>query len=127
MPEQQVFFKQEARGLSIEVLKTYDYAFAREAFENMDEAAHRALFDVLDINSNYELADIPVSGSQEFLDFLWEEVLESAREDGNILSFFIVTETAEREARHLYVSPDWPSAERFARNRLGIRPAPTPA
>ena len=44
--------------------------------------------------------------------------MEQAREDGNLLSFFIVNETVGPHRESLYVSPDWPSAEAFAKERL---------
>jgi hypothetical protein len=50
--------------------------------------------------------------------FLWDEMLEQAREDGSLLSFFIVNETAGPRIQGLYVSPDWPSAEAYAKLRL---------
>ena len=39
MPQQEVFFAQKIGERSIEVVKTYDEAFAREAFGNMDANA----------------------------------------------------------------------------------------
>jgi hypothetical protein len=33
-------------------------------------------------------------------------------------SFFVVVETNAGKAEELYVTPDWPSAEVFARNRI---------
>jgi hypothetical protein len=36
VPQQEVFFAQKIGERSIEVLKTYDATFAREAFGNMD-------------------------------------------------------------------------------------------
>jgi hypothetical protein len=50
-------------------------------------------------------------------------LLEHAREDGNLLSFFIVNETNGRHSESLYVSPDWPSAESYAKQRLSAVPA----
>jgi hypothetical protein len=49
---------------------------------------------------------------------LWEELLEAAREDGSLLSFFVVNEATGSRSESLYVSPDWPSAEAFARSRI---------
>ena len=42
----------------------------------------------------------------------------TAREDGNLLSFFIVNQTKGGHTESLYVSPDWPSAEAFAQSQL---------
>jgi hypothetical protein len=44
--------------------------------------------------------------------------LESAREYGQEVSFFIVNETRDRRSESVWVSPDWPSAESFAKQRL---------
>jgi hypothetical protein len=49
---------------------------------------------------------------------VWEDVEQEAREDGNLLSFFVVLEGRDNQDSPLYVSPDWPSAERFARTRV---------
>jgi hypothetical protein len=38
--------------------------------------------------------------------FLWVELLEQAREDGPLLSFFIVNEMMGRLNENLFVSPD---------------------
>jgi hypothetical protein len=53
-------------------------------------------------------------------DFLWEELLEAAREDGNLLSFFVVNEAKGNVSESIYVSPDWPSAEAFAKKRIVV-------
>jgi hypothetical protein len=53
----------------------------------------------------------------------WEDIEEDAREDGNILSFFVVTEKRNGDEKPVYVSPDWPSAEIFAKSRLANSPA----
>jgi hypothetical protein len=114
MPKQEVVFEEKAGDRRIEVLKVYDQAYAREAFENMDEAARKVLWDSLGINENYDAADVPPIDDPASEDFLWDELLDSAREDGNLLSFFVVNERSES----VYVSPDWQSAEAFAKNRL---------
>lgn len=49
--------------------------------------------------------------------FLWDELLEQAREDGQLLSFFIVNETTGKRSESLFVSPDWPNAELYAKQR----------
>ena len=114
MPKQEVVFEQKTGDRRIEVLKVYDRAYAREAFGNMDEAARKFLWNSLGINENYDAADVPPIDDPASEDFLWEELLESSREDGNLLSFFVVNEHSES----VYVSPDWQSAETFAKNRL---------
>jgi plasmid stability protein len=96
----------------------YDRTYAYEAFRQMDAEARKLLWNALNIYENNEAADIPAIDGPDAEDFLWEELLDSAREDGNLLSFFVVTETKSNEAATLYVSPDWPSAEVFAKNRI---------
>ena len=120
MPKQEVFFEQSAAGTRIEVLKSYDQSYAREAFSGMDEVALQRLWETLKPEEIYDPAELPsISDSDgEGEAFLWDEMLEQAREDGSVLSFFIVNETAGGRSESLYVSPDWPSAEAFAKQRL---------
>jgi hypothetical protein len=114
MPQQELFFEQTAGDRRIEVLKTYDQKFAREAFADMGEAAQAHLWTALKIEESCEAADIPGRGDPGREDFLWQELLEASREEGNISSFFVVTETQAGRSARLYVSPDWPSAQAFA-------------
>ena len=120
MPKQEVFFEQQVGERHVEVLKSYDQKYAREAFQNMDEQALQQLWNTLKPEEIYEAAGLPPlndpAGEGEA--FLWDELLEQAREDGSLLSFFIVNETSGNVSESLFVSPDWPSAEVFARARL---------
>jgi hypothetical protein len=120
MPKQELFFEEQSSDRRIEVLKSYDQSYAREAFKNMDEEAQQRLWESLKPEETYDPAGLPSltdpNGDGEA--FLWDELLEAAREDGNLLSFFIVNETIGRRTESLYVSPDWPTAESFAKNRL---------
>lgn len=120
MPKQETFFEEQSGDRRIEVLKSYDQSYAREAFKNMDEEAQQRLWESLKPEETYDPAGLPSltdpNGDGEA--FLWDELLEAAREDGNLLSFFIVNETIGRRTESLYVSPDWPSAESFAKNRF---------
>src|ERR1700733_1585127 len=63
-------------------------------------------------------------GTGQFDDLLWEEVLDSAREDGNTRSFFVVTVTNGGIEEPVYMSPDWPSQEdaarRYVRSPMGL-------
>lgn len=102
----------------IEVLKVHDRTYARESFKNMDEVALKFLWNSLGVNENYDAADVPSTDHPARGDFLWEELVDAAREDGNLLSFFVVNEQNGSVSTSLYVSPDWPSAEAFAKNRL---------
>jgi len=116
MPQQEIFYQHTAGNWRVEVIKTYDRAYARDAFDAMDPAARGHLWNALRIEMNHEPEDIPARDTPDGEDFLWEELLDSAREDGNQLSFFIVNDS--EAPRSLYVSPDWPSAEDFARSRI---------
>lgn len=119
MPKQEIFFEQQVGDRRIEVLKSYDQVYAREAFHNMDDQAQQKLWDALKPEEIYEIAGLPSPDEElEREAFLWDELLEQAREDGSILSFFVVNETNGRRSESLYVSPDWPSAEVFAKERL---------
>jgi Mg/Co/Ni transporter MgtE len=118
MPQQEKFFEQTAGDRRVEVLKTYDRQYAREVFGNMDESAHTYLWSSLGIDDTYDASDIPPRHNSAGEDFLWEELLEAAREDGNLLSFFVVNEAKGGGSESLYVSPDWPSAEAFAKTRI---------
>jgi hypothetical protein len=126
MPAQETFFEQEAAGRRVEVLKTHDQTYAREVFSSMDEEAQRRLWAVLRPEEIYDPGGLPTLGDPTDVNgeaeaFLWDELLEQAREDGTLLSFFVVNESAGGRSESLYVSPDWPSAEAFAKARLILR------
>lgn len=118
MPQQEMYFQQEAGGRRVEVLKTYDQNYVREVFDNMDEDARAHLWTALKVDENYEPVDVPPLHGPDTESFLWEELLDAAREDGNLLSFFAVSEATGGPLNGLYVSPDWPSAEAFAKRRI---------
>jgi hypothetical protein len=122
MPRQEVFFEQRTGDRRVEVLKTYDRSYAREVFNGIDSEAREALAAALELDKNYEPADIPNPEGNDYDDFLWDELLEAAREDvrsdPNLYSFFVVAETVGDKAEDLYISPDWPSAEAFAKGRI---------
>lgn len=118
MPKQETFFEETTGDLKIEVIKTYDHAFAREAFERMDEIAQAHLWHSLGIDNLYDTTEIPPANEPSRQDFLWSEVEDSAREDGNLSSFFVVNEIRGNIVENIYVSPDWPSAEAFAKTRM---------
>jgi hypothetical protein len=122
MPRQEIFFEQQAGDRRVEVLKTYDRSYAREVFKTIDDEARDALAAALELEKNYEPADIPDPNGSEYDDFLWDELLEAAREDirsdPNQYSFFIVSEATSARPQDLYISPDWPSAEAFAKGRI---------
>ncbi len=120
MPKQEVFFEQQVGEHRVEVLKSYDQTYAREAFQNMNEQALKQLWNALKPEEIYDSASLPAlndpAGEGEA--FLWDELLEQAREDGPLLSFFIVNETNGMRSESLFVSPDWPNAEAFAKARF---------
>ena len=129
MPQQEIFFEQKAGDRRVEVLKTYDRSYAREVFTNIGEEAREALAKALELRKNYAPEDIPDPNGIEYDDFLWEEVCEAAREDvrndPSLYSFFVVSEVSVAKSEDLYVSPDWPSAEEFARKHIaGAQSAP---
>ena len=122
MPQQEVFFEQQAGGLHVVVLKTYDRSYAREVFSNVDDAAMKSLAAALEIEKNYDPEDIPAPDGNDYEDFLWEELseasLEDVRQSPALYSFFVVTESNAGKAKEIYISADWPSAEEFAKRRL---------
>lgn len=119
MAKQEVFYEQQVGERRIEVLKSYDQTYAREAFRSMDEQALQQLWNALKPEEIYDPEGLPTLNDPEGEGeaFLWDELLEQAREDGSVLSFFIVNETNGRRSESLFVSPDWPSAEAFAKGR----------
>jgi hypothetical protein len=117
MPQQEVFFEQQMGDCRIEVLKTYDQRYAYEAFQEISEVAQSHLWDSLKVEGTFDPTDIPPPDDPDSAEFLWEALLDAAREDGQLCSFFVVNETRDGKSNCLYVSPDWPSAERFAMQR----------
>jgi hypothetical protein len=128
MPKQEIFFEQQGSDRRVEVLKSYDEGYARETFSNMDEQALQHLWNALKLEENYEAADLPSLNNPDDVNddakaFLWDQLVEQALEDPRayprLTSFFIVNETLAGKAEEsIYVSPDWPSAESFAKGRL---------
>jgi hypothetical protein len=113
MPQQTVFLQEEIGDKSITVLKTYDQQFAREVFDDMDDTARAELVTALHLENDYEVDGLTFDG-----DVIWEELVDQAREDYRLFSFFVVIEATGAKSGSLFVSPDWPSAERFAKNRI---------
>jgi hypothetical protein len=119
MPQQTSFLDQTVGGTRIEVLKSYDKAFARQTFDQMDEEALVFLASSLDLNSS----DTEIGLSTEdpdYADSIWEEMNEGAREDWDSFSYFIVAEQSAGRTATLYVSADGPSAEAFAKKRISL-------
>jgi hypothetical protein len=122
VPQQEVFLHEKAGERVVVVLKTYDPSYAREVFDEMDDDAQVILWNSLDIEQSYDIDDLPAPTDPARADFLWDELMDSAREDvrqsPNLRSFFVVNEVRGATAQSLYVSADWPSAESFAKNLL---------
>lgn len=113
MPKQETYFEKVADGRLVTVIKSYDPAFAREAFEAMGDDALAFLETSLSSDGKID-EDVAVQPDEAgYPEMLWEGVLDGAREDWNTFSYFIVL-TSDAPA---YVSSDWPSAEAYA-NRL---------
>jgi hypothetical protein len=115
MPQEEVFLEIQAGSDTIRVVKTCDGTFAKECYSQLDESSLTILASSLNLQDNYEVADLPADSDEGYADFLWRELFDSAREDGQVRSFFVVTRTAGNRAQPLYVSGDWPSAESYAR------------
>jgi len=119
MPQQEVFFQQQRGDRRVEVLKMYDQQFAREAFNSMDEAAQTSLWNSLKVEQIYDPVGLPSPDEREDrAAFLWDELVEQAREDWRTFSFFVVNDIRGAHSESLYVSPDWPSAEAYAKTLL---------
>jgi hypothetical protein len=121
MPAQETFLDQQIGDKRIEVIKTYDTRQARDAFDEMDEASHAFLWNALSVFATYEESELPEMNTAEGADFLWEELLQESREDGNVLSFFLTFETTANERKPRFVAPDWPIAEQYATTVLSKR------
>ena len=119
MPRQETFLREAVNGVEVEVLKTYDKSYAQEVFRGMSTEALEALAATLNLEGKYEVTDIPAPDATDYADFIWDEICEGAIEDVRqspvLNSFFVVVETIAGKSEELYVSPDWPSAEVFAR------------
>ena len=122
MPQQEIFFEQKTGDRRIGVLKTYDRSYAREVFNRIDGEARESLAEALELRKNYAPEDIPDPDGSDYDDFLWEELCEAAREDvrndPSLYSFFVVSESSPAKHEDLYISPDWPSAEAYAKKRI---------
>ena len=113
MPKQETYLRKTVDGLHVEVVKSYDVTFAREAFNMMNEQAMAFLSHSLVADGKVDLAEEPPADEDQLAEALWQGVEEGAREDWNKFSYFVVlTGTAP-----VYISSDWPSAEAYA-NRL---------
>lgn len=112
MPSQELYLEMKA-GLDVfQVLKTYDTAFAKETFAGMDEVAMEHLSKSLLISEEFPPSEMPTSPA-DVADLIWEEMYDSAREQGQTRSYFVVRRSSVSSESFLYVSGDWPSAEAY--------------
>jgi hypothetical protein len=119
MPRQETFLTVKNGDEVVEVLKTYDETFAREAFKNMDDSALAHLAASLDLNSQFDPEDIPHPTDESYEEFIWDVMCDSAREDWNMFSWFVVAKTSGQKTEELFISADWPTAESYIK-RMGI-------
>jgi hypothetical protein len=112
MPQQETFFEEQVQGKLVVVLKSYDKAFAREAFEQMKPDALQFLGKALGMEES-------AADTTEDMESIWSEVEDGARESWNSFSYFVVSEKGTGLAIPLFVSSDWPSAEAYAKLIVG--------
>jgi len=112
MQSQELYLEKKAGSDVFQVLKTYDTAFAKETFASMDEAAIEHLSKSLSISEECPPDELPAS-PDDLADLIWEEMDDSAREQGQTRSYFIVRRSSPSSDDFLYVSGDWPSAEAY--------------
>jgi hypothetical protein len=115
MPRQETFLSSTVAGRKIEVIKTYNEKYAQEAFSRMDDTALDHLAASLDFSANFEENQIPLRADGDYAEFLWEAMVDAAREDGSLLSYFVVRESDASVEKELFVSPDWPTAEAYVK------------
>lgn len=119
MPAQTSFLEQTVGNTKIEVLKSYDNAFAREAFDHMGDEALNFLASSLNLSSSEDELGLDAS-DPGYADLVWDEMNDGAREDWDSSSYFIVAEGPAGNTAPLFVSADWPSAEAFAKKRISL-------
>jgi hypothetical protein len=121
MPRQETFLTAKNGDETIEVLKTYDQAFAREAFRNMDDDALAHLAASLNLESTFELSGIPNPTEDGYEDFIWDVMVDEAREEWNLFSYSIVAKSVGHRKEDLFVSGDWPTGKAYVK-KLGVSP-----
>lgn len=119
MPQQEKFMAIRKGDATIEVLKVHDEKYARAAFQKMDDDALAQLAESLNLESLFEPDEIPAPTDEGYSDFIWDVVVDEAREDWNTFSYFVVTKFLGPSREDLFVSPDWPTAETFVK-RMGL-------
>jgi hypothetical protein len=112
MPSQELYLEKKAGLDTFQVLKSYDTAFAKEAFAAMNEGAIQHLSTSLSISEEYPADEMPTS-PDGLADLVWEAMYDSSNEFLKTKSYFIVKRTSANREEFLYVSGDWPSAESY--------------
>ena len=115
MPRQETFLTVKNGDETVEILKTYDEDFAKEAFRNMDDAALAHLANSLKPETLYDEKEIPKPGDEGYEDFIWDVMVDDAREDWKTFSYFVVTRSSSRRSEELFVCGDWPTAEAYVK------------
>jgi hypothetical protein len=115
MPQQTIFLEEQVGDSRVSVVKTYDSTLAREAFDGMDDDALLQLVKTMQSDGEYDASS--VKELRENADSIWDDLQTNAREDWNSFSYFIVEERSKGQSSFLFVAPDWPSAETFAKQR----------
>ena len=115
MPSPEIFLSETSDEKQVEVVKTYDPRFAREAFDQMNYEARAALIRSLISHGALDQSDLLDLDD----DGLWQEIEDGSREDWNTFSYFVVAERRGAESRTVFVCSDWPTAEAFAKLQLG--------
>jgi hypothetical protein len=123
MPRQETFLSLQNGDELLEVLKTYDETFAKEAFRNMDDDALAQLAASLKFETLYEPDNIPKPQDEGYEEFVWDVMLDEAREEYNTFSYFVVTKTIGGKSENLFVSPDWPTAEAYVKSLQVSQPS----
>jgi len=113
MPHEETFLTTSIENGTVAVIKTYDQNLAQEAFAHMDETALAHLARSLTFPDTFEDEDVPSPSHENYRDFVWEAMVDSAREDGNIFSYFVVKKTSGGSSEDVFVSGDWPTAEAY--------------
>jgi hypothetical protein len=114
MPAQELFLDTVINGRKIQVVKTYDQAYATEVFRGMSDEAKAFLWKSLKPEELYDPVGLPTEPGIEYDAFLLEEMIDQGREEWNSFSYFVVMDAATGQNLPTFVSPDWPTAETFA-------------
>jgi len=125
MPAQETFLDETIDGLRVQVIKTYDEAYAKDVFGAMSDPAKAFLWRSMKPEETYAPEDLPTEPGEDYDAFLLDELLEQGREDWKTFSYFVVTTDAEGP---VFVAADWPTAEAFAKKSSvpDLPPRPLP-